>query len=1570
MSTTFRPRYTSWLLLAAMLAAALWLFAHGTRIRAASNDYALADKPLYVGGGAPPLMMLVVSRDEQLFDKAYPDYTDLNGDGVVDATYSNQLDYEGYFDPFLCYAYDGSQFKVAGTRNSDHKCGGGKGWSGNFLNWVTMSRLDILRYVLYGGNRLTDSAAVTVLERAHIPNDTHAWTKIYDGADLKDYVGLAVGGVMTFCNVSLSATGAPLMRVASGRLPSWAVTEFNQCLAKNNSDGDPDRPSANAITDFNIRVKVCDPAAVAAGRERFCSRYGSSYKPTGLLQEYGETGRLRFGLVSGTYSKPRAGGVLRKNVGLFAGNGNNPAACVAGDEVKLSDGTFCNQVDGEQGIVNTLKRFKIVGWTGTGTDGAWDGSYWSADCGGWGSSNRTDYGSGVLADPGGGSYKCTPWGNPVGEMYAEALRYLSGETAATSSFIESAASDIKGGRPAWVDPYGKKSDTAYGGGNSYCATCSILVLSSGAGSYDGDAIPAISRLGDSAANATKLVGDAEQITGNNFFVGSAADPTPANLALSHTFFCQSTAVSNLAYVRGICNEAPQREGSYLVAGLARAAYAADLRSGNIPGKPAGAKVNATTLAVVLADGVPTAEIATSAGTIALTPYCRANPNDGYKRTCQLGDTAVGKQPSTGGSKHVYGRDMSARGGSFMFSWDGAPQGESNDRDFVYMLTYCVGGACSDDTNPANNANYKGYDICWGSQSAICGSSGQPVVGSDEVLVRTEILGMSTGNPVRVGFNVSGSASDGLYPNVYSPASPTPYQGKVFNLLNGATPLASYPMDNPVNNHWERPNVVKLRAAGRASSALRPPLWYAAKYGASSLDLNRNGKPDWDDDGDDQPDNYLLARNPAKLKAELGKLISKMAGAASPVTGGGGSGARLSVGSSFSIASSFDLAEGGNDWTGDLVANDTNLDGSAGGQRWAAATVLAGQAASGSRNIRVAMASTSIGASGAKQADAKVREFTEANLRSFDPAIPVRSQLGLSASDAGWLGTVSDATLVDYLRGKNNAAPLRVRSRLLGDIVNSSVEVVAAKDDFGYGSWSAQGGAGWKATLGDSYKRFLTGKRAAGVNTAVVGANDGMLHGFNVADGSERFAFVPSSARERMGQLANPSYVHRYTVDGEIVSADVPANPSGDWRTIAVAASAAGGKSVSALNLSDPAAFNDASVLWELRGSESGNAIMDDLGYVFGRPVVVPVAGATATASPRWVALFGNGVNSAGGAPALFVVDVNTGEVLARLKPAGSQYASRNGLFNIAAVSLYNADGIVDTVYGGDLQGNVWKFDLSATEPAMWKVAFAGAPLFVAKDGDGTAQPITGGLEVARGPGGGAVVLFGTGRYFANTDHTVPANPPVQSFYGIYDRCGTADCAQNIADGRSGLARRTVSEGASGGGYITRNIDRGSAGRNGWYVDLRVDGKPATGERFIGMPRLQNGNVFFTAFEPIGSDCRPGVRNWLYGLDLMTGGGAMTGVSATPGGTPVCSGDCGSVASEATGAPVKSTSVLLPPPPEANIVSCGATDPACSNPDALNAALAAKQCSLVLKSEGTKPLYMPRPCGRQSWRQVR
>ncbi len=137
--------------------------------------------PVVSTENVPPLVMLVMSRDEQLFIKAYTDYTDLDGDGIIDTTYNNNFTYAGYFGSDLCYSYGSSNEFIADNNATSHQCSGE--WSGNFLNWLTMSRMDIVRSVLYGGKRSVDTPSDTVLERAAIPNDLHAWAKVYSGSD-------------------------------------------------------------------------------------------------------------------------------------------------------------------------------------------------------------------------------------------------------------------------------------------------------------------------------------------------------------------------------------------------------------------------------------------------------------------------------------------------------------------------------------------------------------------------------------------------------------------------------------------------------------------------------------------------------------------------------------------------------------------------------------------------------------------------------------------------------------------------------------------------------------------------------------------------------------------------------------------------------------------------------------------------------------------------------------------------------------------------------------------------------------------------------------------------------------------------------------------------------------------------------------------------------------------------------------------------------------------------------------------------------------------------------------------
>src|SRR5690606_38189636 len=130
-----------------------------------------AQTPLYMRDAVPPLNMLVMGKDHKIYYEAYNDASDLDGDGVLDVGYRGwelkspapvdesspyKIDYFGYFDSFLCYSWNGNEFVPQGARTTNKKCSGL--WSGDFLNYATMSRMDTLRRVLYGGFRATDTS--------------------------------------------------------------------------------------------------------------------------------------------------------------------------------------------------------------------------------------------------------------------------------------------------------------------------------------------------------------------------------------------------------------------------------------------------------------------------------------------------------------------------------------------------------------------------------------------------------------------------------------------------------------------------------------------------------------------------------------------------------------------------------------------------------------------------------------------------------------------------------------------------------------------------------------------------------------------------------------------------------------------------------------------------------------------------------------------------------------------------------------------------------------------------------------------------------------------------------------------------------------------------------------------------------------------------------------------------------------------------------------------------------------------------------------------------------------------
>jgi len=213
--------------------------------------------PPFVTAGVPPLVMLVMGRNHKLYYEAYNDASDLNGDGELDVGYNPAIDYYGYFDSYKCYTYNSgnSRFEPSAT-TTDKKCSVTNDWSGDFLNYLTMSRMDCLRKVLYGGYRSTDTATETVLQRVYVPQDAHSWGKEYEsieknGYDIREYTPLdlpASGTRHLFASTTLSDNGDPLLRVLPNnthRIWEWVSKERPVCdnSLETGSGGHPGHPA-------------------------------------------------------------------------------------------------------------------------------------------------------------------------------------------------------------------------------------------------------------------------------------------------------------------------------------------------------------------------------------------------------------------------------------------------------------------------------------------------------------------------------------------------------------------------------------------------------------------------------------------------------------------------------------------------------------------------------------------------------------------------------------------------------------------------------------------------------------------------------------------------------------------------------------------------------------------------------------------------------------------------------------------------------------------------------------------------------------------------------------------------------------------------------------------------------------------------------------------------------------------------------------------------------------------------------------------------------------------------------
>ena len=445
-------------------------------------------------------------------------------------------------------------------------------------------------------------------------------------------------------------------------------------------------------------------------------------------------------------------------------------------------------------------------------------------------------------------------------------------------------------------------------------------------------------------------------------------------------------------------------------------------------------------------------------------------------------------------------------------------------------------------------------------------------------------------------------------------------------------------------------------------------------------------------------------------------------------------------------------------------------------------------------------------------------------------------------------------MVNFLRGQtqHEAEIYRDRQFALGDTVNA-VPLYIAKPRFAFGDKVAEPYLDWKETSAVKNR----------TPALYIGANDGMLHAFNASTGDELWAFIPRQVAPGMWKLADRSYAtkHQYYVDGSPAFMDVWDGST--WRTIVVGGLNAGGRGFFALDVTNPQAPR---ALWEVCSDSSLCSIYDDdMGYSFGNPIITKRA-----SDGRWVALLTSGYNNVSpgdGKGYLYVVDVLSGNILQKISTGVGSTTRPSGLGKIAAwADNYFVDNTSTYVYSGDLEGNVWRFDLSASTATVKRLG-------IAVDGSSKPQPITAKPELGLVDDTFRVVYLGTGRYLGVKDLTDPADQtPVgdsawqQSIYAFKDL--DMDYGY-LRDSSNRLVQQTITE---LGGGLERTVTRNAvnwATDNGWFVDLNP-GNKSPGERVTVDPQLALGTLLVATNIPGGGACAIGGDSWIYQFDYRTG----------------------------------------------------------------------------------------------------
>ncbi|RLB31907.1 MAG: hypothetical protein DRH11_12600, partial [Deltaproteobacteria bacterium] len=1300
-------------------------------------------------------------------------------------------------------------------------------------------------------------------------------------------------------------------------IPSSAYSGLTQTTYKLLTDETP----ASVMTDYVVKVKVCDPNLPETNSKKYPS---GVYKPTGLLQKYGESGSMLFGLLSGSYEKNMSGGVLRKPIGPIT------------DEINPNTGEFLYKDSSSvEGIIKTIDNLKVSQFN------YYDHAYSKNVTSAWVTTRAMSEG------------EFPDWGNPIAEMMYEGLRYFAGTKAPTSQFNYTSTSAVDEQldlpKATWDDPF----ET-----NDICSKAFMLVLTDINPTYDSDQLPgANSQFADPSFHDTFSSSDSPPA---DFDAESLSDTVSTDEGITSLHYigqvnstfdssCNPKDLTGNGFgdIRGLCPEEPTKQGSYYAAGTAYFGRTHDMN-------PADGEQNVLSYIVALASPLPRIEIPVGDKTITLVPFAKSVGG------C-LGITPTADFQPTNTIVDFYVESLRPGSGTFRINYEDVEQGADHDMDAICKYEYQVLDSNGDPVeNPSDGTQVQITLTSTYAAGCIIQHMGYVISGTSADGTYLEVRDLDTGD---------GSDEDYFLdtPPGVQPGDPgDPWQDGV------DLPLVA----------------TRTFAAGETTTAtlLKSPLWYAAKWGGF-VDTDGNKKPnldsEWDADSDGVPDTYFYVVNPLKLEQQLSRsfadIVSRGVSHVAPVVSVDEanrtqSGDKLYMAFfkpvpenywmgnlkkyGLSLETRTDCGRSDPEWT--VVDKDGNIAGECDGSFKLSSTSYWSTEPDGGHVDRGGVGGLlkdSMPGSDPTVVPPSGPYYDFRNIYTYKDGAMVRfihSEVESPGITNGDLAVSSDLMrykIINFMYGYSfdtqssvDSDPVAKRDWILGDIIHSEPRIIDYLD-----------------ASGDLQYRIIA-----------VGANDGMIHFFTDMDatiggisytaGQEIFAFIPSDLLPQLQNFGDAT-THTFGVDGAPNLYRYDTKVGDYYKKILVFGERRGGRSYWALDITNPDP-SQWSVKWHIQGGPSylgGTPGFEELGYSWSKPSfakldtgseVKHVAIFSGGYDPLedgfpesfedldqdgvWDDLNGNGLYNTGdevfGATAggtegydkynpgkdnmgrgIFVVDLDDGSILFKATYGATdvtsgtdqKYSMMKYCFpaDISVIPFSDKDIVM---YAADVYGQIWKIrydyftDTVHTYDDPSSTRWSVTRIFTANPGSnlatGDADTFIAGSQTLDSSDAGRKTFYSPDvSYFGNEWTTYPL-----LYFGTGDRAHPryAMISNRIYmitdDGTLGdetdLLNITCDEldddaDANGDGVLDADDDllrnslknillQGTNSVRGVYRvldkqgDCVDDSLDHTGEKVLSQPTLFFENVYFTSYQPTFDDpCNPTGNAFVYGLNF-------------------------------------------------------------------------------------------------------